>query len=124
MGTENKILVVDDEPNNILALCAVLKAEGYQTLSASSAVNGIELLKSTDNIKLVLMDIMMPDMDGYEAAEIIRKDVLLKNAPIIALTARAMDEDRKKCLAAGFNDYIAKPVNVVLLRDMLKKHIG
>ncbi|HWJ26720.1 MAG TPA: response regulator, partial [Flavisolibacter sp.] len=112
MNEPKRILIVDDDPRNIFALEATLKAKGYNCLTANSAMEGIELLKTDAGINIVLMDIMMPDMDGYEALTRIRKMNGMNNLPIIAVTAQAMVGDREKCLAAGANDYISKPINV------------
>jgi CheY-like chemotaxis protein len=101
MNEPKRILIVDDDPRNIFALKATLKAKGYDCFTANSAVEGIELLKTDAGINIVLMDIMMPDMDGYEALMQIRKMNGKNNLPIIAVTAQAMVGDREKCLAAG-----------------------
>jgi len=107
-----KILIIDDDPRNIFALAAVLKAKGFAVVSAASAAEGIRLMLGEEGIKLVLLDIMMPDMDGYEALAIIRSHPQLARMPVIAVTAQAMVGDREKCLAAGASGYISKPVDV------------
>lgn len=122
MNEPKRILIVDDDPRNIFALEATLKAKGYNCLTANSAMEGIELLKTDAGINIVLMDIMMPDMDGYEALTRIRKMNGMNNLPIIAVTAQAMVGDREKCLAAGANDYISKPINVDHLMAILKEY--
>lgn len=116
-----KILIVDDDPRNIFALKLTLKARGYKSETAISAEDAIGILKNDDNIAVVLMDMMMPDTDGYKAIKLIREDQQIRNIPIIAVTAQAMQEDRQKCLDAGANDYIKKPVDVDLLMNAIKK---
>jgi CheY-like chemotaxis protein len=117
-----KILIIDDDPRNIFALAATLKAKGFHCLSSLSAKEGIELLKNDHNIKLVLLDMMMPDMDGYEALEVIRRENGIASVPVIAVTAQAMVGDREKCLAAGADDYISKPVDVDRLMAIIGPH--
>ena len=123
MNTEKEILIIDDDSRNIFALTAVLKAKKYQCLSASSAVKGLELLEENKNIGAVLMDMMMPEMDGYEAIGKMKNDTALKNIPVIAITAQAMTGDREKCMEAGADGYISKPVNVEELLVLLNKLI-
>lgn len=123
MNTKKEILIIDDDSRNIFALTAVLKAKKYQCLSALSAVKGLELLEENKNIGAVLMDMMMPEMDGYEAIGKMKNDTALKNIPVIAITAQAMTGDREKCLEAGADGYISKPVNVEELLVLLNKLI-
>lgn len=123
MNTEKEILIIDDDSRNIFALTAVLKARKYQCLSALSAVKGLELLEENKNIGAVLMDMMMPEMDGYEAIGKMKNDTALKNIPVIAITAQAMTGDREKCMEAGADGYISKPVNVEELLVLLNKLI-
>ncbi len=115
-----KILIVDDDMRNVFALTSVLENHGMKTIVGKNGREGIEKLKQNPDTRLILMDIMMPEMDGYEAIEEIRKDKQFKNLPIIALTAKAMKEDRAKCIAAGANDYVAKPVNSDKLISLLR----
>ena len=117
-----KILIIDDDSRNIFALAAVLKAKGFQIVSSTSAVEGLKLLQEDKGIGVVLMDIMMPDMDGYEAIAKIRSNPALAKLPVIAVTAQAMVGDREKSLAAGANDYISKPIDVDALLSMLNKY--
>lgn len=119
----NRILIIDDDTRNIFALGALLRSRGHETITATSAKEGIEFLKNDENIAIVLMDMMMPEMDGYEALGEIR--ALERNADIavIAVTAQAMTGDREKCLAAGADGYISKPVDVDLLVQYLQKHV-
>ncbi|QNL50850.1 response regulator [Olivibacter sp. SDN3] len=117
------ILIIDDEPLNILALCAVLKSRGYTPLTAGSATEGLAMLDQSNTIKLVLMDMMMPDIDGYEATTRIKKSKHCGHIPVIAVTAQAMADDREKCLAAGVDDYVSKPIDIDVLSLVIKKHI-
>jgi two-component system, cell cycle response regulator DivK len=121
MSTFKQILIVDDDSRNIFALSAVLKAKGYKCLSAASAREALVLLESHGDIGIVLMDMMMPDMDGYEAIGKIRADDAKKDTPVVAVTAQAMVGDREKCLAAGADAYLSKPVNVDVLTETLKE---
>lgn len=118
-----KILIVDDEPLNILALSAVLKSRGYLPITAGSAAEGLAFLKKDKDIKLILMDMMMPDIDGYEATSMIKQDDLTRQIPVIAVTAQAMSHDKEKCLAAGADDYISKPINIDELIALMDKHL-
>ena len=123
MNTKKEILIIDDDSRNIFALTAVLKAKKYQCISAVSAVKGLELLEENKNIGAVLMDMMMPEMDGYEAIGKMKSNTALQKIPVIAITAQAMTGDREKCLEAGADGYISKPVNVDELLVLLKKLI-
>ena len=115
-----RVLVVDDDARNIFALEAALRAYGMDVVSAESGADGIELLRSTADIDIVLMDIMMPEMDGYETIRRIRGDGRFGSLPIIALTAKAMKGDRDACIAAGASEYVSKPVDIDQLTSMLK----
>ncbi|TMH38701.1 MAG: response regulator [Betaproteobacteria bacterium] len=110
-----RVLVVDDDIRNVFALTSALEAHGMEVLHAESGKEGIELLKRTAEIDLVLMDVMMPGLDGLDTMRIIRQLDGYQSLPIIAVTAKAMMGDRDKCLEAGATDYIAKPVNVDVL---------
>lgn len=124
MNQFKEILIIDDDSKNIFALNAVLKAKKYHCVSAQSAAEGFRILASNKNIGIVLMDMMMPEMDGYQAIRLMKEDTALKKIPVIALTAQAMTGDREKCLEAGADGYISKPVNVGELMDVLKKHMN
>ncbi len=115
-----KVLVVDDDLRNIFALTTILEHHQMQVLSAENGKSSIEILRKTPGIDIVLMDIMMPEMDGYETIRAIRKMESFKSLPIIALTAKAMKGDREKCIEAGASDYIAKPVNAGQLVSLLR----
>jgi signal transduction histidine kinase/CheY-like chemotaxis protein len=114
-----KILVVDDDTRNIYAISSVLESRGMKVLHAEDGKSGIGLLKENPDVDLVLMDIMMPQMDGIEATQAIRKIPEFKDLPIISLTAKAMKGDREKCLNAGASDYITKPVDPDKLLSLL-----
>ena len=111
---------MDDDARNIFALSSVLERRGMKVLTATTGREAISILKSDKNIAIVLMDIMMPEMDGYETIQAIRADSSSRRLPIIALTAKAMKGDREKCLEAGASDYLAKPVNTEQLLSALR----
>jgi signal transduction histidine kinase/HAMP domain-containing protein len=115
-----KILIVDDDVRNVFALTSALEQCGMTVLNAEGGKEGLEILKSVADIEMVLMDLMMPELDGYDTIRIIRGYEQFKNLPIIAVTAKAMKGDREKCLDAGASDYIAKPVNVEQLTSLLR----
>jgi HAMP domain-containing protein/signal transduction histidine kinase/DNA-binding response OmpR family regulator len=119
-----KVLVVDDDLRNIFALTSVLEQHGLQVLHAENGRDGIEILRSTFGIDAVLMDIMMPEMDGYETTRAIRQLTEFRYLPIIALTAKAMKGDREKCLQAGASDYVPKPVDLDQLFSVLRVWIS
>jgi CheY-like chemotaxis protein/HAMP domain-containing protein len=115
-----KVLVVDDDARNIFALTTVLENHEMEVVSATNGRHAIDLIKNTPDLSVVLMDIMMPEMDGYETMREIRKEPRFRTLPILALTAKAMKGDREKCLSAGASDYIAKPVNTEQLLSLLR----
>jgi CheY-like chemotaxis protein len=115
-----KILVVDDDVRNIFALTSLLEQRQMQVLFTETGTDAIEMLKSDASIDIVLMDIMMPEMDGYETMRSIRKITKFKSLPIIALTAKAMKGDRETCIEAGASDYISKPVDTEQLLSLLR----
>ena len=115
-----KVLVVDDDVRNIFALSSVLERRGMTVLTAGTGREAITLLESTPDVAIVLMDIMMPEMDGYETMQVIRQNSAFTRLPIIALTAKAMKGDREKCLEAGASEYLAKPVNTDQLLSALR----
>ncbi len=114
------VLLVDDDARNIFALSSVLERHGMHVLTASTGREAIETINSNHDIALVLMDIMMPEMDGYQTIGHIRDQGMFHRLPIIALTAKAMKGDREKCLEAGASDYLAKPVNTEQLLSVLR----
>jgi len=115
-----KILIVDDDIRNIYSLTSVLESYDVEVLHAERGKDGILILEQTPGINVALIDIMMPDMDGYETMHQIRQRPQLADVPLIAVTAKAMKGDRQKCLDAGASDYIAKPVDIDLLLALLR----
>ncbi len=115
-----KVLVVDDDVRNIFALSSVLERRGMTVLTAGTGREAIATIESTPDVAIVLMDIMMPEMDGYETMQVIRQNASFRRLPIIALTAKAMKGDREKCLEAGASEYLAKPVNTEQLLSALR----
>jgi CheY-like chemotaxis protein len=114
------VLLVDDDARNIFALSSVLERRGMNVLTATTGREAIDLVVSNPDIAIVLMDIMMPHMDGYQTIAAIREKPAYRRLPIIALTAKAMKGDREKCLEAGASDYLAKPVNTEQLLSALR----
>jgi CheY-like chemotaxis protein len=117
---DRTVLLVDDDARNIFALSSVLERRGMRVLTATTGNEAIKLIELNTDIAIVLMDIMMPEMDGYQTMEEIRKNANFRRLPIIALTAKAMKGDREKCLDAGASDYLAKPVNTEQLLSALR----
>ena len=115
-----KVLVVDDDVRNLFALTAVFERSNIEVITAESGREALEILNSDKKVDIVLMDIMMPEMDGYETIQIIRKEPKHKNLPIIAVTAKAMIGDRQKCIASGASDYITKPVKTDQLLSLMR----
>jgi CheY-like chemotaxis protein len=114
------VLLVDDDARNIFALSSALERRGMKVLTATTGREAIDLIDATPDIALVLMDIMMPEMDGYQTMQVIRSQPTFRRLPIVALTAKAMKGDREKCLEAGASDYLAKPVNTEQLLSSLR----
>ena len=114
------MLIVDDDIRNIFAMTSLLEPHKMSILSAETGRGAIEILQNNADIDVVLMDIMMPDMDGYDTMRAIRKLAKFRSLPIIALTAKAMKGDREKCIEAGASDYIAKPVDAEQLLSLLR----
>jgi len=120
----HKILIVEDDPRNVFALTGVLRSCGATVLRASTGRHGIDTLLATDDVDLVLMDVMMPEMDGYAATTAIREMPRFSDLPIIAVTAKAMRGDREKCLAAGASDYLTKPIEPDELLACLRRWLA
>ncbi|WP_295672867.1 response regulator [uncultured Mucilaginibacter sp.] len=118
----SSILIVDDDSRNIFALNLVLKSKGFRCLSANDGAMALKIISEKAEINMVLLDMMMPEMDGYECIAAIRQLPGKRDLPVIAVTAQAMPGDRDKCLAAGASDYVSKPVNVDVLIGILKKY--
>ncbi|MFA9199886.1 MAG: response regulator [Cypionkella sp.] len=119
-----KILIVDDDIRNIYSLASVLEAQGAAILHAERGAEGIAILERTPDVAIALVDIMMPEMDGYETMRRIRANPAIAHVPLIAVTAKAMKGDRQKCLDAGASDYISKPVDIDLLLALVRVWIG
>jgi CheY-like chemotaxis protein len=114
------VLIVDDDIRNIFSLTSVLESHDVEVLHAERGKDGILILEQTPGVDVALIDIMMPDMDGYETMQQIRQRPALADLPLIAVTAKAMKGDRQKCLDAGASDYIAKPVDIELLLALVR----
>ncbi|MCW3080638.1 response regulator [Segetibacter sp.] len=115
-----KVLLVDDDMRNVFALSAALERQQMEIITANDGKEALQVLKENTDVDIVLMDIMMPEMDGFEAMRIIRHKMKLMRLPLIALTAKAMSGDREKCLAAGASDYISKPVDIHKLISLMR----
>ncbi len=115
-----KVLLVDDDVRNLFALTTALERFGLNVISAESGQEAIDILNTDKTIDIVLMDIMMPEMDGYETMKNIRKNDKHKDLTIIAVTAKAMKGDRQRCIESGASDYITKPVNVDQLSSLMR----
>ncbi|HET9279662.1 MAG TPA: response regulator [Flavitalea sp.] len=117
---DKTVLIIDDDNRNTFALSAYLKSKGFRALSAGGMNDAFEKLATNKNIDVILLDMMMPEMDGYEALEILKSNQEYSSVPVIAVTAQAMAGDREKCLAAGADEYVSKPVDVDFLLERLK----
>ncbi len=120
MTNKRKVLIVDDDSRNIFALSAVLRAKSFECVSCLTAAEAIRIVKNDQEIDVVLIDMMMPEMDGYTAIPLI-KELVNKATPVIAVTAQAMVGDREKCLQAGADGYISKPIDVDQLLTVLNE---
>ncbi len=123
MPGEKKLLIIDDDTRNIFALTAVLRSRGYTCLSASGMKDAFSILEKETGIGTILLDMMMPDMDGYEALPIIKANDRYAHIAVIAVTAQAMVGDRERCLKAGADGYVSKPVNIDELIPLLEQPI-
>ncbi|HVF37674.1 MAG TPA: response regulator, partial [Sphingomicrobium sp.] len=120
----SRILIIDDDIRNIYSLTSVLEAHDVKVLHAERGSEGIRILETAPEVDVALVDIMMPDMDGYETMRRVRSNPEIAQIPLIAVTAKAMKGDRQKCLDAGASDYIAKPVDIDLLLALMRVWIG
>ncbi|MBV9962019.1 MAG: response regulator [Parafilimonas sp.] len=117
------ILIIDDDTRNTFALSAILKANSFQTFIANNMVEAFAILESEKEIGIILLDMMMPGMDGYDAIPVLKSSEEYKQLPIVAVTAQAMQGDKEKCLKAGADDYLSKPVDLDELLAIIKAHI-
>jgi CheY-like chemotaxis protein len=114
------VLIVDDDVRNIFSLTSVLESHGMNVAFSENGRDALATLEKDEDVDLVLMDVMMPEMDGYETTRAIRQNPRFRTLPIIALTAKAMKGDREKCIAAGASDYITKPVDTEQLLSLMR----
>ena len=121
---KKKVMVVDDDPRNIFALKAILRSRAFDCIHFGDAAEALSYLEGDGEVDIVLMDMMMPDMDGYEAIPKIKAIEKRRSVPVIAVTAQAMLGDREKCLNAGADDYISKPIDVDKLFEVIKTKLG
>ena len=117
---DKTVLVVDDDLRNVFALTSALESKGLKVQIAKNGIEALESLEQDPDVNIILMDLMMPKMDGLEAIRRIRQQERFKNLPIVALTAKAMKEDQENCIAAGANDYLAKPLNLANLFSVMR----
>lgn len=122
-AVKKNVLIIDDDDRNIYALTATLKAKGFNCIACSDAGEALSYLDSKTEVDVILMDMMMPEIDGYEAIPLIRQIANRVNIPILAVTAQAMSGDREKCLQAGADEYISKPIDVDKLLRILDQHL-
>jgi CheY-like chemotaxis protein len=118
--TKKRVLIIDDDDRNIFALSATLRAKSFDCVSCLSAHEAFKILETNQDIDAILIDMMMPDLDGYDAIPLIKKIPSRKETYIVSVTAQAMVGDREKCIEAGADDYISKPVDVDKLLDSLR----
>jgi CheY-like chemotaxis protein len=119
-----KVVVIDDDVRNIFSLTSLLERHHMEVMFAENGRDGLEMLKNSPDVDAILVDVMMPEMDGYEAMREIRKMRRFQKTPIIALTAKAMKIDRDKCIAAGASDYVSKPADVDRLLALLRMYLN
>ena len=124
MRDQKQILIIDDDNRNVFALSAVLRASGFRVVSASGMEEAFDILDAHSDIGIILTDMMMPGMDGYEGIAKLKADEKYKHIPTIAVTAQAMTGDKEKCLAAGADGYISKPIDVDVLMQLLANYFN
>jgi two-component system cell cycle response regulator DivK len=117
------IIIIDDDKRNIFALKTVLKSKGFSCLSAQSFNEGLAIIQQNPQLRLIMMDMMMPEIDGYQSIALLKNDANFKVLPIIAITAQAMTGDEERCIAAGADGYVSKPVNIDQLMVYVNKFI-
>lgn len=122
--SHKRILIVDDDIRNTFALVSYLETLDMNIYTAENGFDALDILQKNDHIEMVLMDIMMPVMDGYETIQKMKENPVTAGIPVIAVTARAMKGDREKCLEAGASDYISKPVNLAALLEKMERLIS
>ena len=118
---KKRVLIIDDDARNIFALSATLRSRAFECLSCMSAKEALQLLNSDEPIDAILIDMMMPDMDGYEAIPLIKNIDKRLATPVISVTAQAMVGDREKCLEAGMDDYVSKPMKAKDLVELMER---
>ena len=123
MNKIDAILIIDDDPRNVFALKTVLKSKKYQCETANSFHEALKILKNKSNIALILIDMMMPDVDGYQAIKELKASDIFNEIPVIAITAQAMSGDKEKCMDSGADGYVAKPVDMNQLMIYINKYI-
>lgn len=123
MNIDQSILIIDDDNRNIFALKMVLKSRKYFCYTATSFLEGFEILQKNEGIKLILIDMMMPDIDGYQAISKLKESEKMKDIPVIAITAQAMSGDKEKCFEAGADGYVSKPVDIDQLMVYINKYL-
>lgn len=122
--SHKRILIVDDDIRNTFALVSYLETLDMNIYTAENGFDALDILQKNDHIEMVLMDIMMPVMDGYETIQKMKENPVTAGIPVIAVTARAMKGDQEKCLEAGASDYISKPVNLAALLEKMERLIS
>ena len=122
MNDQKRILIIDDDSRNVFALSAVLRGSGFKVATASGMEEAFDVLAANTDVGIILTDMMMPGMDGYEGIAKLKADDRYKHIPTIAVTAQAMTGDKEKCLAAGADGYISKPIDVDVLMTLLGNH--
>jgi CheY-like chemotaxis protein len=120
---DKKILIVDDDPRNVFALSAVLKAKGFNVLKALGMHEAFAILEKQHDVKVILLDMMMPDMDGYQAIPLLKANADIAFIPVIAVTAQAMVGDKERCLEAGADGYVSKPIDAHELLAQINQYV-
>ncbi|MEO5681703.1 MAG: response regulator [Chitinophagaceae bacterium] len=124
LNRQQKVLIIDDDDRNIFALKAVLQSRGFICVTAVSGQQALEIMQRQPDIGIALVDMMMPGMDGYELMERVKDTAALGHLRMVAVTAQAMSGDREKCLAAGADAYVSKPVNIEILLEVMSEPLN